>query len=186
MKTNKLQLLLPAILVIIALVFTMNGFAGAAASTPVSTVGYVDQEKLQTGIDDYKAFQTLLKDKQSEFNLFKSYLFQKQSSELKSLEDKDKQEKQGKSADEQAAIDKKYRDIAQKQTDGVTAQLEQKQAEITKALNAQKKTLDEKIRKLIADVAADKKLTMVLDKNVLFYGGTDISDAVIEKAKKSK
>lgn len=185
MITNKLQHLMLGVIVVLVLIFAVSGFAGAAAST-ASTVGYVDGSKLQAELPDFKAFQTLLKDKQSEFNLFRSYLFQKQGTELKSLDDKAKQEKLGKSEAEQAAIDKKYRDIAQKQTEGVNAQLEQKQAEISKALNEQKKVLDDKVRKLVASVAADKKLTMVLDKNVLYYGGVDITDAVIEKAKKGK
>lgn len=183
--SNRLKMVLLGGIVMLVTVMAMSGFVGAAAQTPTSTIGFVDSERLQSELQDYKDLQNVLKDKQAEYNLFQSYLFQKHGSELKALDDQAKQEKEGKSTDEQAAIDKKYKDEAQKKADDVKAQLDQKRTEIQKFLNDQKKSVDDKIKKIIADVATDKKLTAVLDKNALLYGGTDITDAVIEKAKKN-
>lgn len=46
--------------------------------------------------------------------------------------------------------------------------------------------MEEKVRKIIADVAEDKKYSLVLEKNVVYYGGTDITQLVIVQAKKEK
>lgn len=182
--SNRLKMGLFGGVVILMIALAMSSFVGAASQNATSTIGFVDSERLQAELPDYKNLQDVLKDKQSEFNLFQSYLFQKHGSELKALDEQAKKEKDGKSADEQAAIDKKYKDEAQKKADDIKTQLDQKRSEIQKFLNDQKKSVDEKMKKVIADVAADKKLTAVMDKNALYYGGTDITDAVIEKAKK--
>jgi Skp family chaperone for outer membrane proteins len=53
-----------------------------------------------------------------------------------------------------------------------------------KAINDQKVIVEGKVKKIIADVADDKKLSVVLEKGTVLYGGTDITELVIEKGKK--
>jgi Skp family chaperone for outer membrane proteins len=58
-----------------------------------------------------------------------------------------------------------------------------KNNEITEYLSKQKDALSEKLKKVIEAVATDMKLTLVLDKSARLYGGVDITQAVLDKAK---
>ena len=184
MKLNKGQMIITGAVLLLILAFAATGFAGAA-SHPPSGVGYVDNEKIVNTLPDYKNFQKDIKDKESQFNQYENTLMQQHNTYLKDLDKKATQEKSGKSTEEQTAIDKKYRETAQKRSDAVKGQLEQKRNEIMKALNDQKKAIDAKVMKSIANIAAQKNLTMALDKKSIYYGGTDITDAVVENMKKA-
>lgn len=170
--------------VILTLVILLSSFAGAASNQSSVNIGYVDMEKLQKELPDYQRFEAQLKDKESEFKLFQGYVLQQHRNSLKELQDKAEAEKKGKTAEEQTAIDNRYKDETQKKSDELNTKLEQKRNEIMQDLNKLKKDADEKVRKLINDVAAEKKFSLVLEKSSIYYGGTDITDAVIEKAKK--
>lgn len=183
MKFNKVQMIAIGGVFLLILAFAVNGFAGAA-SNPTPTVGYVDNDKITNALPEYTNFQNNIKDKQSQFNQYESTLAQQHNTYVKDLENKATQEKAGKSAAEQTAIDKKYGDMARKKTNEMKGQLDQKRNEMMKALNDQKKVIDAKILKIIANVATQKKLTTVLDKKVIYFGGTDITDTVIDNAKK--
>lgn len=183
MKLNKMRMFLLGGVAIFIVVMAFSGLAGAA-SQPASTIGYVDNERIVNELPDYKSFQNYVKDKQSQFNVYQSALLQQHNIDLKDLDEKAKKEKNGKSTEEQAAVDKKYSDLVQKKTDEIKAQLDQKRAEAMKMLNDQKKVIDDKVLKIISDIAKDKKLTVVIDKKAVYFGGADITDAVIEKAKK--
>lgn len=185
MKLEKVLGLTVFGLVVATTVMLLSSFTGAANPQPTSlSVGYVDMERLQTELPDFQRFRELIKDKTSEFELYRGYMLQQYANTLKSLNEKQTQEKNGKSAEEAAAIEKKYKDEAQRKSEEVNSQLEQKENEIKKQLNEQRKVIMDKLKKSIADVANDKKYSVVFEKNVIFYGGTDISDLLIEKAKK--
>ena len=184
LKLNKGQIIITGMVLFLILAFAATGFVGAA-SRPASTVGYVDNDKIATQLPDYKSFQNDVKAKQSQLSQYENTLLQQHNTYLKDLANKATQEKTGKSPEEQTAIDKKYREIAQKKTDEIKGKLDQKRNEMMKALNDQKKVIDARVTKSIASIAAQRNLTMVLDKKAIYYGGTDITDAVIENMKKA-
>jgi outer membrane protein len=185
--TKYLKFLIPGATVLIT-VLLVSSFIGAAApaqtSKSDSTVGYVDMEKLQTDLPDYQQLKAEIEGRKAQLKSYQGQLYTTHKNAAKVLQDKATQDKTGKSAAEQAEIDKQLQADIQKKAEELNGQLEQKGAEIQKALAEQNKVVVEKVKKLIADVAKDQKLSMVLDKNAIFFGGTDITQLVIDKAKK--
>ena len=185
MKSRRMQVVLVGGLLILALVVFLSSFTGAAPSTTTNlNIGYVDMTKIQDDLPDAQRFQTWVKDKDTEFKMYQSSIYSEHRNMLKDLEDKANKEKAGKSSEEQTTISNRYSDEARKKADELNAKLEKKRTEIMQFLNEQRKVTDDKIRKLIDEVASEKKLSIVLDKGAVFYGGIDITDAVIEKGKK--
>ncbi|HOP74225.1 MAG TPA: OmpH family outer membrane protein [Bacillota bacterium] len=184
MKINKSLEFLIAGIAIMTVVLLFSSISGAAPAQNSANIGYIDMERLQNELPDYQRLQSFVKDKDAEFKAFQNYVITQHQNALKGIKEKADQEKKGKSAEEQANIDKRYNDEAQKKTDETKAQLEKKRDELVKALDTQKKAVDEKVRKLISEVAEEKKLSVVLDKGAVLYGGTDITSLVIEKGKK--
>lgn len=185
MKSKNYLMFFVSGVVILSLVLLFSSLSGAAPSPNAAiNVGFVDAGRIQNEIPDYQNLQAVLKEKDNEFKLFQGYIMQQHRNALKELQDKATAEKNGKTAEEQAGIEARYKDEAQKKSNELNAQLEAKRNEIMQYLNEQKKLTEDKVKKLITEVGAEKKLSMVLDKSVVFYGGTDITDLVIERAKK--
>lgn len=163
--------------------FSRDTISAAAAKTPDSTVGYVDMERIQKEHPDFINLAAVLKDKEAELNFFKSYLNKQLDGITRDLRSKMDQEKTGKTAEEQTKIEQKYQEQFQVKSSELNSQLAQKSNEITEYINQQKSTILDKLKKVIEVIAADKKLTLVLDKSARLYGGVDITQAVLDKAK---
>ena len=184
MKLNKSWGLVGLMGGILSVMLLMSNFSGAAPAG--GNIGYVDPAKLMEEMPEYVKFKEQYKNKSDELNLYSKNQAQQHTNAMKALQEKAEQEKKGKSASEQEAIAKKYNDEAQRKTEAVRASVEQKKVELSKSLDTMKKEIDENVKRVIADVAKEKKLDVVIDKNVTYYGGTDISKLVIDKAKKNK
>jgi Skp family chaperone for outer membrane proteins len=155
----------------------------AAAKAPDSTVGYVDMERIQKEHPDFINLAAVLKDKEAELNFFKSYLNKQLDGITRDLRSKMDQEKTGKTAEEQTKIEQKYQEQFQVKSSELNNQLGQKSNEISEYVNQQKGAMLDKLKKVIETVATDMKLTLVLDKSARLYGGVDITQAVLDKAK---
>ena len=55
---------------------------------------------------------------------------------------------------------------------------------LTRAFSDLKRVTFDKLRAIVNTVATDQKLSVVVEKNTLFFGGTDITQQVIDKGKK--
>jgi Skp family chaperone for outer membrane proteins len=186
-RREKLFQILTVSVIVITIIFVISSLTGAASNNSTNgPIGYVNSERLQEELPDFKKLESIYKDKKTEFDSYQGYLYQSHRNNVKQLQDKATQDKNGKSADEQASIDKKLQDEIQKKTEELKAQLDQKYNEIQKYLNEQKKVVIDKQTKLIADVATEQKIGMVLEKSVILFGGTDITQAVIDKAGKEQ
>jgi Skp family chaperone for outer membrane proteins len=167
-----------AVLIIVVL---FSSYVGAA---PKSDIGYVDMQRLQNELPDFLKLQETAKDKTAELNYFRGYLFSQQQSAAKELEKKATADKAGKSAAEKDEIDKKLQEDNNKKISEVNAQIQKKYDELQQYMNDQKNAALERVKAIIGDVANEKKLSLVIEKSLCFYGGTDITQAVIDKAKK--
>ncbi len=183
MKKEKMIQVLTLGVLVLTVVILVSGLTGAAAPAN-GPIGLVDTEKLRDQLPDFQRLEAMVKDKQSEFEKYQGYIYESHKNTVKQLQDKATQEKNGKSTTEQAAIDKKLQEEVQKKTDESKQQLEQKYSEIQKYLNDQKKTVVDKQNKLISDTAGDQKVAVVLEKGAVLFGGTDITQAVLDKAAK--
>lgn len=184
MKTKKWLQFLTGGIAIVTLVMALSSMSGVSAAQNNSNIGIVDMEKLQNELPDYQGLQSTLKEKESGFKHFQGYLLSQHRAELKELQDKATSEKNGKSAEAQAEIEKRFQDEVKKKNDATNDQLEKERAKIMQDLNDQKKKVDERTKTLISEVAGDQKISAVFDKNAVLFGGEDITDKVIAKAKK--
>jgi len=171
------------VLLVIGMIL-FNNFSGPAQAAASVKVGYVDMEILQAELPDFQSLKQTIKDKESEYNLFRGYVYQEHQSAVKDLEKKFNQQKSGKSADEQATIDKKMQSEIKKKTEELNARLSEKLAEIQGYLKQKDQEVWDKVQKLIGEVAEEKKISVVMDKKVIYHGGKDLTKDVIEKAKK--
>jgi outer membrane protein len=184
MKTRRWTGILVASIVLVAAVIAFTSLTGAAAPSNLNSVGIVDVEKLHAELPDFQDLQAIVKEKENGLKSFQGYLLSKHRVAAKELQDKFDKEKNGKSAEEQKALEKHYQDELRKKGEELNSQLEQERTKIVKELDEQKKKADERMREIISAVAADKKLSVVFDKNAVLFGGTDITDLAIKKAKK--
>lgn len=183
MKFQKPLNYVVGVVLILTCVLLFSSLSGAASNSNAS-IGVVDMEKIQKDLPDYQKLQSLVKDKDAEFKLFQNYVYVQHQNSLKSLKEKADKEKEGKNSEQQAAIDTKYNEEIQKKTEETRDQLDKKRNELMKTINEQKAVVEEQVKKLIASIAQDKKLSVVLEKGSVLYGGTDITELVIEKGKK--
>jgi Skp family chaperone for outer membrane proteins len=186
MKTKKWLEFLVGAVAILTLVVLVTSFTGAvsAKDSTIGNVGYVDVVKLHQEMPDFTNLEAVMKEKESGFKYFQGYLFSQHRTAVKGLQDKATAEKDGKTPEEQAAIDNKLQEDLKKKSDELNAQLEKERSKIMQELNDMKNTADEKTKTIISEVAKDKKLGIVFDKNAVLYGGTDITDEVIAQGKK--
>ncbi len=183
MKLKKFQVYLVVGLLILSGIIMFSSMAGAASK---NDVGYIDMERLQNELPDFKRLIEFRKDTEGEINAYRGLYYQQYQKAVKELEDKSKSDKVGKSSDEQAAIEKRFQDDVKKKSDELNAQLQQKAMELGKTYSEKEKATIEKVNKIIQSVAEEKKLSLVIDKRVWFYGGTDVTQAVIDKAAKDE
>lgn len=172
---------LAGVLVIVGILL-FNSYSNVAAASV--SIGYVDMATLQMELADYQSLKQTIQDKESEYNLFRGYIYQEHQTVIKDLEKKNTQAKSGKSAEEQATLDKKLQTQIKERTDELNSRLSGKLSEIQSYLKQQDEAIWEKVQKLIGEVAEDKKVSVVLDKKSIYYGGKDLTKDVIEKAKK--
>lgn len=182
MKQRNLRLIIIAV-VVLGVSLSLGNFFGASAKSD-STVGTFDMARIQNELPDFQKLQSFFKDKDSEFNYFRGYLYQQQQNIYKELDKKYSDLKKGKTTAEQDNLTKQMQDEFKQKTDELNSQLQKKQQEIETAKNDQYKATLEKLRVLIAKVAKDKKLSLVLEKNSVFYGENDITQAIIDLAVK--
>jgi Skp family chaperone for outer membrane proteins len=184
MKTKRWLGFLVASTAIVAMMMMFGSNTGAASKTDLNKVGFVDVNKLHNELPDFQNFEEIMKEKENGFKSFQGYVLSQHRVALKELQNKVASEKKGKSAEEQAAIDKRYQEDVKKKTDELNDKLEKERNKIVRELNTQKKKADARMQEIINDVAGDKKLSIVFDKNAVLFGGTDITEAVIAKAQK--
>lgn len=184
MRLEKALGLTVFIAAVLTMVMLFSSFSGAASSQAVFTVGYFDFDMLKSQLPEFKAYQEYIKNSETEYNLIRASYLQEQSNKAKALQDKANQEMTGKTPEEQEVIRKRLREDIQRTIDEAKAQIEKKKDEIQKTIEDKEKALMETIRQYVSDVATDKKLSLVLIKSVVFYGGTDITEDILKKAKK--
>jgi Skp family chaperone for outer membrane proteins len=184
MKTKRWLSFLVASAAIVAMMMMFGSISGAASQPKLNNVGSVDVNKLHDELPVFQNLQEIMKEKENGFKSFQGYILSQHRVALKELQDKAAGEKKGKSTEEQTSIDRRYQEDVKKQTDELNNKLERERDKIVRELNDLKRKADEGMRKIINDVAGDKKLAIVFDKNAVLFGGTDITDAVIAKAKK--
>ncbi len=160
-------------IVIIVLVFSIAFTFNAAYSKTIEKIGVVNMQKV---LNDFKEAESVNDGLQKEKEALQNKL-DKEQEKLKKKKDsieqkvaKLKEEDKKKAADDLNKDLVKLQDVFQQ----YSAELREKQADAYKKL-------EDKILSAIEAVAAEQAIDVVVEKGVVFVGGDDITDMVLDK-----
>ena len=149
-------------------------------------IGYVDFDRLHNELPFYQRVDDLVKSKDNEMEVFRGNLYRDYLQYYKKREQDFQKEKFGKSSSEQTQITERFQaDVKVKMTE-INNQLETKQQEITTIKSQRNQELVIKVDQLIKDVSKKKKLDCVIEKSLIFHGGTDITSDIVNKVLKEE
>jgi Skp family chaperone for outer membrane proteins len=151
----------------VATIMLVPGFSTVASAADVS-IGLVDTNVIIAKSALYSALRKAQADLDGmSKNFQKDYM--DRMAKLQKAKTKEEFEK----------LQKQYEgELRQKQSQAM-ASLQSKQ----KSLEALKDSLRKKVEVAIKDIAKQKKLTFVVDKQAMYYGGTDITNDVLNRIK---
>lgn len=150
---------------------------GAAVAAP-SEIGYVDAEKV---LKESPQFQAVTKALESEFSRREQDLIGKQK-ELKQLEDKLDRDSTIMSSSERNRLEKDI--ISRRRT--LKNELSAFQEDLSLRQNEEFNKLRRKVLEVVAEVAKEEKIDVVLGVVVYASKRIDISDKVLDRLKKRK
>ncbi len=160
-------------IVVVVLLFSIAFMFGSAYSKSIEKIGVVNMQKV---LNDFKEAETVNNNLQDEKEALQKKLDDEQE-KLKKKKDsieqkvaKLKETEKKKMADELNKDLLKLQDVFQK----YSAELREKQADAYRKL-------EEKILSAIEAVAADQSIDIVVEKGVVFVGGDDITNDVLNK-----
>ena len=172
-----------AVLICAALLVPPWMAAGSSRAINAESIGLVEPDKLKVKYPDYIRLVELMKAYDSEFNAYAVYINNQGQSYLTELKRKMQEETVGKSAAEKVTIEAKYAEIILAKQEEVRKLIQAKFNDLQAKLSAESTKADEKVRLVVKDIAAGKGLDIVFSGAAVYYGGTDITDAVTAKAK---
>lgn len=165
-----------ALIAVLALV--ISGLVGAQSKTK-SSVGYIDMQRLQEELPQFRELQEFLNRKNAEFNSFGNYLQTQQNNELLQLEKEKNAEIKGKSQNEIKAIEEKYQKKAMQVAEANQKKLETENSRLSGEVQAKHEEILASIKKVLEEIVKKEGYSIVLEKSVVYYGGEDLTDKVI-------
>jgi Skp family chaperone for outer membrane proteins len=147
-------------------------------------VGYYNLATLQKELPEYQQLQDSIKQKQAELDTMRGNLYREYQLFYQESARKLEEEAKGKSPEEKNNLEKSFQDALQQKIRAINQQIEQKQQEYDQFQSKKNTAAFENLKKMIAAVAAKKKLDLVVEQNTIFYGDNDITQLIITQAKK--
>lgn len=183
---KKIQLLRASVigLVVLTIVLMISGLSGAALNSSSTAVGYVSIEELQKTLPEFEQSRNYYEGLMKEYNDFARYIQSEYSNSLKSLEDQKAKDVQGKSEADKKSIDAKYDDMKRKKTEEIQKKIDSKKTEIGSKINDNKQATLNKVKKTIEQIAKAQGVSLVLEEQVIYFGGINLTNKVIEASKK--
>ena len=163
------------------LVLALTGLVSAQTKT---TIGYIEKQRLQEELPQYQELQELFESKQVEFNSFGAYIQTQLNNELSKLEKDKNNEVKGKSEAEVKAIEAKYQEKAEKTIPSYQQRLDEENDRLIGELRIKEEEIDNKIRKVLGEIANKNGYAIILEKSVVYWGGVDLTDQVLTALKK--
>lgn len=148
-------------LITVVLSLLVIAIGGMRAAFAADTIGTVDYDKLVRSYNKAQAFQDDMKSKQADLEKMRAD-FIKQIREAKT-----------KQPNNPVAVEQLQKNLEEK--------LESKVNEYSNLQESQAKSLENEMNNTIETVAKSKNLSVVLAKQTVFVGGTDITNDVLSK-----
>lgn len=154
MKKTTLMMMLMAVMLL-----------GSVASVYAAgeSIGYIDMEKLFQNLTEGKKIQADIQKRREDYEKF--------------VDEKQK-------SIEKAKADKKTDEEIQKLVEGIKAELKPKQEEVIQYETGVQQKLMAKVKEMTKVVSKKYGIDVVLDKRVVYNGGFDLTDFVVDKLNK--
>ena len=134
-----------------------------AVSTFAESIGYIDMERLFQNLVEGKKIQADVQKRREEYEKF--------------VDEKQK-------LIEQAKTDKKNEEEIQKLVDSIKLELKPKQEEVIQYETSVQQKLMAKVKEMTKVLAKKYGVDVVLDKRVVYNGGFDLTDFLVDKLNK--
>ena len=157
-----------------------------ATALRVEAIGLVDPAKIQERFPAYARLLELKASYEKEMNAYREELSRQLQSYIAALNKEKEAKLAGKTATEKKAIEAEYAQKIQAKQNEMTQQLQAKHAELQKKLDAETREADAKVKEAIAAVCREKGIAVALNKTAVYFGGVDITEAVIAKGQNKK
>ncbi|MGQ9778361.1 MAG: OmpH family outer membrane protein [Bacillota bacterium] len=157
-----------------------------ASGLRIEAIGLVDPAKIQERFPAYVRLLDLKAAYEKEMKTYQDYLYGQLQSYLTELNKEKETKLQGKSATEKKTIEAEYAQKAQARQNEINRQIQAKHDELQKKLDAESAQADAKVKEAIAAVCREKGIAIVLNKTAVYFGGVDITEAVIAKGQNKK
>ncbi|NLG83199.1 MAG: OmpH family outer membrane protein [Firmicutes bacterium] len=157
-----------------------------AASLRVEALGLVDPAKIQERFPAYVRLLDLKTTYEKEMQTYRNHLSGQFQSYLTELNEEKEAKLAGKSAEEKKAIEAEYAKKVQAKQNEMVRQIQTKHEELQKKLDAETAKADAKGKEAIAAVCREKGIAIVLNKTAVYFGGVEITEAVIAKGQSKK
>lgn len=171
-------------LVVLTIVLMISGMSGAALNPSSTAVGYVSLEELQRNLPEFEESKRDMESLMLTYNQFFQYKQSEFNNAAKDLDSQKAKELQGKSEADKKAIEAKYDDLKRKRFEETQKEIDAKKSEITGKINDNRQATMNKVRKTIEQVAKAQGISLVLEEQVIYYGGVNLTSRVIDAAKK--
>ena len=175
MKLKVVKRLIPFI-VVSGLALAITGLVTAQSK---STVGYIDMQRLQQELPVFQELQEFLQQKNDEFNSYGIYLQTQQRNEFAALEKERATEIKGKSEAERKEIEAKYEEKAAEIAKNYQRKLEAENTRLSGEVQAKHDEILAEIEKILEEIAKKGGYAVILEKSVVYFGGTDLTEQVI-------
>lgn len=171
-------------LVVLTIVLMISGMSGAALTSSSGTVGFVSIDELQRTLPEFEDSRRDIEGLMQTYTKFAQYIESEYKDSMKSLETQKAKELQGKSEADKKTIEAKYDDMMRKKKEEVQKQIDTKKTEIGTKINDNRQATMAKVKKTIEQVAKAQGVSLVLEEQVIYFGGVNLTSKVIEASKK--
>ncbi|MGE5530187.1 MAG: OmpH family outer membrane protein [Patescibacteria group bacterium] len=157
---------------------------GKTGGLTAAAIAVIDPATIRAKIPEYARLKDLKKAYENELNGYMVYLQSQLDSFVAELKKKEEVEIEGKSSEEQKAIKARYTKEAQAKQAESNQLIKAKSKELQDKLNAEMAKVDQRVKEIIAAVCREKGLAIALNKDIVLFGGTDITGEVVARSGK--
>jgi Skp family chaperone for outer membrane proteins len=160
---------------------------GLGADSPLpgiaaEAIGLLNPTKIEEKFPEYIKLKELKKAYDSELYVYRAYLLSQAQSYAVELNKKKEVELAGQPEAMKKEIETKYATMIKAKQDEINQQIQVKLKDLQAKLKAEEEKVDAKLKSIVAVIGAEKHLAIVINKMAVYFGGTDITDAVIARA----
>ncbi len=145
-------------------------------------VGYIYMEHLQQVLPQFIEAQQFYREMETELRSFAQYKETEFRNMVARWEREKEQELKGKEGKEREEIEQKYAVRIEQEISKVEKEIEKKRQELLARAYQKMDETRRWLEEIVETVADEEGISLVLEKNAVFYGGVDLTEKVLQAA----